>query len=73
MSNLNTPFYDIFIISNENKYLMLFNNLNKLACLISAHIYLYMAAYLSDNPKPNDILYNMDIYFEIFFAFSMAI
>jgi hypothetical protein len=32
-----------------------------------------MSVYLSENPKPNDILYNMDVYFEILFAFSMVI
>jgi hypothetical protein len=53
-------------------YLILLGNVNKTVCLISSHIYLYMSAYLSDDPKPNEILYKVDIYFEIFFAISMA-
>ncbi len=53
--------------------LMLWNNLNKLVCLISSHIYLFMSIYISEDPKPNDFLYRVDMYFEIFFAFSMVI
>lgn len=54
-------------------FLIFWNNLNKIICLISSHIYLYMSAYLIADPKPNELLYQIDIYLEIYFAISMAI
>ena len=52
---------------------MVWNYINKICCLVSSHIYLFMAAYLSKDLLPEDNLYKLDLFFETFFAISMVL
>jgi hypothetical protein len=61
------------IISHSNQYIIAWNALDKIICLFSSHIYLYMGAFLSKDLEKNDVLYKLDIFFEVFFGVSMVL
>lgn len=73
LDQVEIPIYDVFIISNTNQYLQTWNAIIKILCLISSHVYLYMASFLNEDPDPSSTLFKMDITFEIAFLISMVL
>ena len=70
---LKRPFYDFFIISHDNKALIVWNGFDKFSRLISTYFYLYMASFLLAGPNNQDFFFFVDILFEAIFFVSMLL
>ena len=71
LNEIEKPFTDILIISQQNKFLVFWNVITIVSSLISSYFYIYMAAFVS--PIPGDNLYDLDLFFEFIFAISMIL